>query len=271
MKIIVRTIGVVLMLLVTNFTNGQVIGELLNDDLYKTRVKLVDEFFDRFNGKELRPDIKTDSKDAKLKNLLVLFNGKMFKSMEDSAFVEAKTFAEKVLQDSILLHYQDSIWFAKASCHGKLKGKAVDFTLYLNVENRHGKMYKWVITRAEGSIFNLTPSLQKESIMLMPDDHETNFMSLRRITTEKDDYILNYKQKYFSVDPTSVFYSYVYSGILDIEYVKSLDFIFYQVPGYKFTISHFERENYNAGWLINSLEKVTDEEKTQILNHFYSK
>ena len=253
------------------FANAQIIGGLLNDDLYKTRVKLVDEFFDRFNGKELRPDIKADSEDAKLRNLLVLFNGKMFKSMEDSAFVEAKTFAEKVIQDSILLHYQDSTWIAKASCHGKLKGKTVDFTLYLNVENRRGKMYKWVISKAEGSIFNLTPSLEKESIMLMPDDHETNFMSLHRITTEKDDYILNYKQKEFNIDPTSVFYTYVYAGLLDIEYVNSLDFIFLQVPEYRFTISHFERDSYNAGWLISSLEKVTDEEKTEFLNYIYNK
>ena len=246
-------------------------GGFLNDDLYKTRVKLVDEFFDRFNGKELRPDINTNANDAKLKNLLVLFNAGMFQSFEDSVFVEAKTFAEKVIQDSITLQYQDSTWIAKATCHGKFKGNAVDFSLYLNVENRSGKMYKWVISKAEGSIFNLTPSLRKESIMLMPDDHETNFMSLHRITSEKDDYILNYKQKYFNADPTTVFYAYVYTGILDIEYVKPLEFIFYQVPGYKFTISHFERENYNAGWLINSLEKVTDEEKTLFLNYIYSK
>lgn len=259
------------MLSAVNSINAQIIGGLLNDDLYKTRVKLVDEFFDRFNGKELRPDIKAGSDDAKLRNLLVLFNAGMFKSMEDSAFVEAKTFAEEIIRDSIVLHYQDTTWIAKASCHGKLKGNAVDFTLYLNVENRRGKMYKWVIAKAEGSIFNLMPSLQKESIMLMPDDHETNFMSLHRITTEKDDYILNYKQKYFSVDPTTVFYAYVYAGLLDIEYVKPLEFVFLQVPGYRFSIGHFERENYNAGWLINSLEKITDEEKTEFLNYIYNK
>ena len=259
------------MLSATNSIDAQFVGGLLNDDLYKTRVKLVDEFFGRFNGKEFRPDIKADSKDAKLNNVLVLFNAKMFKSMEDSAFVEAKAFAEKVIKDSITLHYQDSVWIAKAVCHGKLKGKTVDFTLYLNVENRRGKMYKWVIAKAEGNVFNLTPSLQKESIMLMPDDHETNFMSLRRITTEKDDYILNYKQKNYALDQTAVFYAYVYAGLLDIEYVKPLEFIFLQVPGYRFTISHFERENYNAGWLINSLDKITEEEKAEFLNYIYNK
>lgn len=261
----------IMMLLAANFANGQVIGGLLNDKLYNTRVKLVDEFFERFNGKSLRLDIKEHDEDAKLKNLLVLFNANMFKSLEDSAFIEAIKFAKKVLQDSITIHYHDSTWIAKAICHGTLNGKSVDFTLYLNVENRSGKLYKWVISKAEGSIFELKPSLQKETIMLMPDDHETNFMSLRRITTEKDDYILNYKQKFFSVDQTSVFFAYVNKGLLNIEYVKNLEFIFYQVPEYKFTIGHFDRENYNSGWLIKSLKKISDKEKTEFLKYIYNK
>lgn len=271
MKKIERIIGVALMLLATSYTDAQVIGGLLNDDLYNTRVKLVDEFFDRFNGKEFRPDIKKDSEDAGLKNLLVLFNASMFKSTQDSVFIEAKTFARKVIEDSIKINYKDSVWIAKATCHGKFKSKSVDFTLYLNVENRRGKLYKWVIAKAEGDIFKLTPSAEKETIMLMPDDHETNFMSLHRITTEKDDYILNYKQKNYSVDQTAVFYTLVNAGLLDIEYVKSLDFLFFQVPGYKFTVSHFERESYNAGWLIGSLKKISEEEKSKFLNYIYNK
>lgn len=257
-------------LFVTDYANAQMNG-LLSDDLYNTRVKLVDEFFDRFNGKELRSDINADSQEARLNNLLLLFNSEMFKSLEDSAFVEAKNFAQKVLDDSIALHYQDTAWVAKATCRGLLKDKTVDFTLYLNVENRHGKYYKWVISKAEGEAFHLTPSLQKENIMLMPDDHETNFMSLQRITTEKDDYILNYKQNRFFLDLTSVFYAYVYAGLLDIEYVKELEFIFLQVPGYRFTVSHFEREKFNAGWLISSLEKVSEEEKEDFLNYIYNR
>lgn len=259
------------MLLATSCADAQVIGGLLNDDLYKTRVKLVDEFFERFNGKELRPDIKTGTDDAELKNLLVLFDAGMFKSAQDSAFIEAKKFAQKVLRDSIHINYKDSTWVAKATCHGRLKGKAVDFILYLNVENRQGKLYKWVIAKAEGDIFKLAPTVEKETIMLMPDDHETNFMSLKRVTTEKDDYILNYKQKQFHVDETSVFYSLVYSELLNIEFVKPLEFIFFQVPGYTFTITHFERENFNAGWLINSLKKTTEKEKSIFLNYIYNK
>ncbi len=259
------------MLLATSYSNAQVLGNLLDNNLYDARIKLVDEFFERFNGKAMRSDIKADSQDADFKNLLVLFNGEMFKSLQDSAFMEAKSFAHKVLQDSVQINYNDTTWIAKATCHGTFKGKPVDFTLYLNVENRYGKLYKWVIAKAEGNIFSLKPSLEKESIMLMPDDHETNFMSLRRITTEKDDYILNYKQKQFSIDQTSVFYAFVNTGQLEIEYVKSLEFMFFQVPEYKFSISYFERDAYNAGWLINSLERVTDKEKAEFLNYIYNR
>ena len=261
----------VMLVAMSSIRAQQVIGGLLNENLYNTRVKLVDEFFERFNGKAFRPDINASAEDANMKNLLLLFNGKMFKSFQDSAFIEAKTFAQKVIHDSIHISYRDSTWIARARCHGTFKGTPVDFTLYLNTENRRENLYKWVIAKAEGDIFSLSPSQSKETIMLMPDDHETNFMSLHRITTEKDDYILNYGQKGCAVDPTSVFYAYVYAGILDIEYVDQLDFMFFQVQGYKFTISHFERENFNAGWLISSLDKITEEDKWQFLKYIYKK
>jgi len=105
--------------------------------------------------------------------------------------------------------------------------------------------------------------------MLMPDDHETNFMSLHRITTEKDDYITNYARKNFTVDETSVFFSYVYSGLLNIDNVDDLEFTFLQVPGYVFTIKDIFRETLNSGWLISSYHKVAYEEKDSIINSLY--
>lgn len=259
------------MLLMIGSVDAQIVGGLLNNDLYKTRIKLIDEFFNRFNGREFRADILPESEDAELRNKLVLFNAGMFKSFRDSVFLEAKAFSNKIIEDSIRIHYSDSLWFAKAACHGTFKGKPVDFVLYLNIENRRNKLYKWVISRAEGELFNLTPSLEKETIMLMPDDHETNFMALHRITTEKDDLILNYRQKNFSIDQTSVFYAFVNSGLLDIAYVDNLEFLFYQVPNYVFTVSHFERDNYNAGWLISSFKKATEEEKQTFINYILRK
>ena len=248
----------------------KVITNDLNAELYDSRIKLVDEFFDRFNGKEGHPDISRKDKDYRKKNLMFVFNDRMFKSKEDAKFKELQNFINTVIEKNISINYSDTTWFAKAVCHGKLKGKEVDFTLYLNVEHRKEDMYKWVIAKAEGDVFKLKPSLKSEKIMLMPDDHETNFMSLHRITTEKDDLISCYMQKDYPLDETSVFLSDVYNGLLDIDYVKDLQFIFYQVPNYVFRIKFIERETNNTGWLITDFDKVSEDEKEDFLDYLYN-
>ena len=249
----------------------KVLFNQLNDGLYNSRIKLVDEFFDRFNGKEGHPDISRKDKDYRKKNLMFVFNGRMFNSKEDAKFKELQNFINTVIEKNISINYSDTTWFAKAVCHGKLKGKEVDFTLYLNVEHRKEDMYKWVIAKAEGDIFKLKPSFKSEKIMLMPDDHETNFMSLHRITTEKDDLISCYMQKDYPLDETSVFLSDVYNGLLDIDYVKDLQFVFYQVPNYVFRIKFIERETNNTGWLITDFDKVSEAEKEDFLDYLYNK
>lgn len=248
----------------------KVITNDLNAELYDSRIKLVDEFFDRFNGKEGHPDISRKDKDYRKKNLMFVFNGRMFKSKEDAKFKELQNFINTVIEKNISINYSDTTWFAKAVCHGKLKGKEVDFTLYLNVEHRKEDMYKWVIAKAEDDVFKLKPSFKSEKIMLMPDDHETNFMSLHRITTEKDDLISCYMQKDYPLDETSVFLSDVYNGLLDIDYVKDLQFIFYQVPNYVFRIKFIERETNNTGWLITDFDKVSEDEKEDFLDYLYN-
>lgn len=254
-----------------SIANAQkVITNDLNAELYDSRIKLVDEFFDRFNGKEGHPDISRKDKDYRKKNLMFVFNGRMFNSKEDAKFKELQNFINTVIEKNISINYSDTTWFAKAVCQGKLKGKEVDFTLYLNVEHRKEDMYKWVIAKAEGDVFKLKPSLKSEKIMLMPDDHETNFMSLHRITTEKDDLISCYMQKNYPLDETSVFLSDVYNGLLDIDYVKDLQFVFYQVPNYVFRIKFIERETNNTGWLITDFDKVSEDEKEDFLDYLYN-
>ncbi len=237
----------------------------LDENLYKSRVKLVSEFFDRFNGIRSRPDVE-ESVNNRKDNILLLFDLAMFKSKQDSLFIEAESFAEKVLADSIRINYCDTTWCAKARCKGTLSGKPIDFWLYLNVENRESDMYKWVISKAEGNVFSLETAQQHKSFMLMPDDHEINFMSLYRMTSETPSYVKDYKSKGVIIDQTSVFFTMVKTGLLKIEYVDELSFLFFQIPGYMFSIKQVERENLNAGWLINSFGKISESEREEFLN-----
>ena len=242
---------------------------MIDQELYKTRVKLVDEFIARFNREEYHPDLKKGGPDSDRTNLLLLFDSHLFKSKSDPLFTKAQRMVDDILTKNTLLDYASNTWLAKATCQGSFRGKPTRFDLYLTVENMGDEVYKWVITKAEGDIFKLTPPVISDEIMLMPDAHETNFMALHRITTEQDNLITNYRIKDAETDQTSIFFAYVYNGLLDIPYVEELEFLFFQVPGWRFAIHHLDRDESNAGWLITSFCEMSDTEKGEFLTHIY--
>lgn len=235
------------------------------DPNFAAKVKLVDEFFDRFNGKEMTPYIDKSKTDYKKQNLLSLFNIGLFKSRQDSLYIEADSLIENVLNDNIRLNYRDSIWFAKAKCLAIMNGKETELTVWLNVEKRTEDMSKWVIARVEGEVLKINPPKTKYNMMLLPNDHETNFISLHRMTKDTPKQSVRFARKDFTINETSVFFTLVSMGMLKIEFVTDLQFVFYQVPGYRIAISYYEREKANCGWLISSFERITEKEKEEFI------
>lgn len=230
----------------------------LNDELFSAQIHLVDEFMARFNGKTARPNLPAEYANDAKSNILLLFDLAKFKSRKDSLWLKAEAFADRVISDSVQLHYEDSTWYAKTLCRGMLQKKPVDFTLYLQVGKTAIGRYTWYIKRAEGKIFGLESNKKHKPFTLMPDDHETNFMSLYRMTDETSDYIEDFMLDACEVDQTTVFMTLVKMNYLKIEYVKNLEFVFNQVPGYEFSLKYVSRENLNAGWLINTFKKLED-------------
>ncbi|MBO7439990.1 MAG: hypothetical protein J6U21_09970 [Bacteroidales bacterium] len=242
----------------------------LESEVFKARVSLVSEFMRRFNGEEMMPGLDSTIENNKAHNLLSLFDVEMFGDVEnDSLYLQACSFVKDVLEDSVRINYSDTAWFAIAPCHGKFKGRDVDFYMFLNVEKRGEDMYKWVINGVKGEIFDLAPPDSSKKVFLLPDDHETNFIGLNRITHETDGNIVMYRQKQFSLDQTSVFYAFVNAGLLDIEYVNGLQFVFLQVPCWQFSIRRFDRQTHNSGWLVTSFDRMSNQDKTEFLNNMY--
>lgn len=201
----------------------------------------------------------------------MLLNLTNYQSKNDPKLQLADSMMQCVINNKINLHYEDSLWFAKVKCQGTYKGKNTHFFLYLTVEERGKDMYKWVIQKAEGNLFELTPKVKNDRIMLMPDDHETRFTSLHRVTTDYQECVTNFANKYYRVDPTTVFFTMVQTGLLKIDFIDNVKLTFLQVPGYTFSIQYFDRESNNSGWLIDNLWKMSDDEKTQYLNQIYTK
>ena len=238
--------------------------ELLNRGQYLAKVKLVDEFFARFNGDELRNDLGSEYSD-RASGILLLFDIAKFKSKADSDFIAAKAFAHHAVKHNAKLNFENENWFAKIKCHGKLAQKSVTFDMILCVEERDSAMYKWVISDVEGGVFLTSRNKPHKDFFIMPNDHEQFFMSVRKITTETHRFIDDYVKQDYKADALSTFLALVRSNQLKIEAVTDVEFVFLQVPEYVFTVKHFERETKNAGWLIDSCKKISEKEKVKLI------
>lgn len=248
------------------FANAQT--ETLNSQVFQERVKLMSQFMHRFNGDEFHPLIKSQDKDAIRNNLCQLFNIKYVTDnhLETSAF----GLIDSIIAHEVKFYYEDPRWYAKATCIGTLKNQSVEFDVILVKEKNKNGYYKWAISNVIGDIFTLAPSRKTEKVYLLPDDHEIRFMRLHQITNEKDDYITYYGSDQHTLDPVSVFFTMVYTGLLNIDYVSQLEYICHQVPGYSFTIHEFEEESSNTGWLINHWTETNDDQKQAQLNFAYN-
>lgn len=240
------------------------IFELLNREQYLAKVKLVDEFFARFNGEELRKDLGTEYADRE-SGVLLLFDLAKFKSKNDSGFVAAKAFAHQSVICDSRLNFEDSNWFAKIKCHGKLAQKAVTFNMILCVEERDSAIYRWAISDVEGDIFKNSRDRAHDELFIMPNDNEQFFMSVRKTTTEAYKFIDDYVKHSYHADALSTFLALVRSNQLKIDAVTDVEFIFLQVPNYIFNVKYFERESKNAGWLIDSCSVISNNEKEKLL------
>lgn len=237
--------------------------------LQKSRIGLVDEFMKRFNGETLHPNISKKAKDSHKKNLQLLFNLAQYKSKQDPSFIKATDMVETIIKDSVTIHFNDKEWAAIAHCSGTIDGKETTFTMYLTVQQRKADMYKWVISKVEGKCFEISPRDTSDKIMLYPDDHETNFISLSRMTQEQPYNIKVFMSKEHEYDETSVFMYLVRTKRLKINYVENLEFMFMQIPGYAFHIQYYERESGNSGWLISKFYHYTDAEKNNLLGSLH--
>ena len=116
----------ILFLFVTSVnSSAQIIGSLLNEKQFRASINLVDDFIARFNDEKENTVVNTKDDRYPGKRILIQFNGKRFKSLEDSLFAEAKAFADTVMKSKTKLHYSDSTWYAKAKCHAKFKGRDI--------------------------------------------------------------------------------------------------------------------------------------------------
>jgi hypothetical protein len=275
MKELSQLILSVLLLLMTSgsFSSAQYFSTYSpGDDQFNRKIKIIDEFIDRFNGK--------DSSLFKLvpKNNQYLYSrGRQLVSLfdlENTTFTDKnsalKTFFDQVLDKAhpVYLSFNDTNWYAEARAIFILNGKLVEIPLILNVKSHGDEWSKWMIAGVGDAVISNEPMPSVSDKMkgspvqyISSSAYAMNFVELHNVFTTRMQPENFFDPATWNTNKVRLFVSYIKNGQLKFQYVKKISFHFYQVNGWILKVEQFNRKSINSGWLISAAQKVTIAEK----------
>jgi len=255
--------------------DAQSFNSLLGDEsILNAQTKQVNQFFRRFNAEESTSgnryypgDKDYRNPDLRKKYLNILFDNQNA-SLTDPL---KNSFINEVLNPGFpaFLNFHEGQWFAEVNTNFTYLGKEEPVTLYLKLEEEN-QGYKWVITNVYFRQFHEFFHNQNtgDQRFLHPLSHELDFMNLIRVFKDKE-YVEQYTAKDYHPDYLTLFLYEFKKGNLLFKSVSTVKFHFFQIPGWYFELSEFNRPGTNAGWLISSILKLNDNDKDLLLKYLY--
>jgi hypothetical protein len=254
---------------------AQIAGGWDESKLY-AESKQVNQFFRRFNGEEdekgkrfYQGDKQYRSDKLRKKYLGILFD-------EDNAGISASLksdFVKNILDNnqSAILDFHKEGWFSEVQATFTVNGRDEAITLFMELEKDH-LGYKWVISKVQAGIFEpyFVRDTSRVGRFLHPMSHELDFMNLRKAFANTDS-VSQFAAKRFVPDHLSIFLYELKKGSLKFKSVQQVRFHFFQISGWYFQISEFNRPGYNTGWLISNLVRLNNEEEKNLLKRYLYK
>jgi hypothetical protein len=262
-----------LLCLGTAGVHAQVVGDMEDESRLYAESKQVNQFFRRFNGEEdergnryYPGDKQYRSEKLRRQYLRMLFdesNGDIGAPLK-SDFV--KTIVDK--PERSILNFHGGNWFSELHTTFTLNGKNQTVILFMELE-KHRLGTRWVIQKVHADMFE--PYFEKDTIsvgrFLHPMSHELDFMNLRKAFVNKDS-INQFIVKRYVPDHLTLFLYEVKKGNLKFKSVDQVKFHFFQIDGWYFGISEFNRPGYNTGWLISNLVRLNNPSEKDLLRKF---
>jgi hypothetical protein len=239
---------------------SQIIGENDESKLY-AQTKQVNQFFRRFNGEEDERGERYFPGDRQYRNtkLRRKYVGILFDASNTGVSNDLKNaFVRDVLdkEEPAVLDFHKPGWFSEIQTTFTLNGKDLAVTLFMELE-RAQLGSKWVIS--DVYIPGFSRYFQRDTTrvgqFLHPLSHELDFMNLRKAFANSDS-AYQFVRKPFSPDFLSVFMYELGRGTLKFKSVEDVRFHFFQIDGWYFELSDYNRPGYNTGWLISNLVRL---------------
>lgn len=254
-------------------SRAQLVGDMEDESRLYAESKQVNQFFRRFNGEEDEKgnryypgDKQHRSEKLRRQYLRILFD----ESNTDISSALKTEFVKDVIEkgEKSILNFHGGNWFAELHTTFTMNGKNQPVILFMELE-KHKLGTRWVIQKVYADIF--APYFKKDTVkvgkFLHPMSHELDFMNIRKAFDNKDS-INQFTLKRFVPDHLSLFLYEVKKGNLKFRHVDEVKFHFFQIDGWYFGISEFNRPGYNTGWLISNLVKLNSPSDKDLLRKF---
>jgi len=260
-------------LAVSHSGSAQIVGDMEDESRLYAESKQVNQFFRRFNGEEDERGNRYYSGDKQYRSdkLRRQYLRMLFDESNADISTSLKTeFVKDILEKSekSILNFHGGNWFAEIQTTFTMNGKNQQVVLFMELE-KHRLGTRWVIQKVHADMF--APYFEKDTLrmggFLHPMSHELDFMNLRKAFLNKDS-INQYVVKRFVPDHLSLFLYEVKRGNLKFKNVDQVKFHFFQVDGWYFGISEFNRPGYNTGWLISNLVKLNSPSDKVLLRKY---
>lgn len=235
--------------------------------------KQVNQFFRRFNGEE-------DSKGKRLyeqnsdyhsQELRKQYLQMLFDNENNSISGNTKRkFAEQVLDRKApqFIDFHKGGWFAEVNAIFKRGNSEENILLFFKIEPQ-GQGHAWVLDRV--SCDRYKPIFKQDSgdsrAFIHPMSHELDFMNLHKAF--RNEHAMDFTSSHYEPDFLSVFLYELDQQKISFKSVQSVNFHFFQIPGWYFQLSEFNRPGYNNGWLIADLTPISSENIPALKAYIY--
>ncbi len=254
--------------LVGSAQNLSVDGQDAFASLFNQCVKSCDEFMCRFNEEEHFPGLDASDPQFGQKNFLSLFDYQQVQKDKKEDFLEdILRFYEAVKQDGVKLDYSSREWFAELRADFIYKKQKVELGIILQTEKTPRELDCWTIVGVT-DLEKIGFADSTNRLVLGPEQHEVDFVEIDSDFRSSFKEISRFRSYQTKLNALSYFFALIESGTLTFNKRLRVVYHFFDVPSYVFTVSYFDRQTSNTGWLISDYKRVTPAEKEKIKSKY---
>lgn len=112
----------------------------------------------------------------------------------------------------------------------------------------------WVISDVEDGLFYDADYDPGTISFIPPTSNEVNYIHLKSFFGKKDS-LANYAYPGYKCNRLSIFFHLLHNGEIQYNFVKSITYVIFDIPGWIVQVREYNREDDNSGWLIENVSK----------------